>query len=163
MLPARSIRRRGNQMKFTVKSLASFSVPKGKADHIEFDDALSGFGIRFRNGKASWIFQWSIGSGVTRRTTRMKIGIYPALPLEQARKIAAELNSKITLGHDPSAEKRERIEEAQHVAPSHRVRSSPTGHPPTAGTACASLRRSGGYEAQSFTGAVDKILSYRAR
>lgn len=42
----------------------------------------------------------------------MKIGIYPALPLEQARKIAAELNSKITLGHDPSAEKRERIEEA---------------------------------------------------
>jgi len=25
------------------------------------------------------------------------------------------------------------------------------------------LRRSGGYEAQSFTGAVDEILSYRAR
>jgi integrase len=99
-------------MRFTAKALASFSVPKGKADHIEFDDALPGFGIRFRNGKASWIFQWSTGSGVTRRTSRMKIGIYPALPLEQARKIAAELNSKITLGHDPSAEKRERIEEA---------------------------------------------------
>jgi integrase len=99
-------------MKFTAKTLASFSAPKGKADHIEFDDALPGFGIRFRNGKASWIFQWSTGSGVARRTTRMKIGIYPALPLEQARKIAAELNSKITLGHDPSAEKRERIEEA---------------------------------------------------
>jgi integrase len=99
-------------MKFTAKSLATFSAPKGKADHIEFDDALPGFGIRFRNGKASWIFQWSTGSGVTRRTTRMKIGIYPALSLEQARKIAAELNSKITLGHDPSAEKRERIEEA---------------------------------------------------
>jgi integrase len=99
-------------MKFTSKSVASFNVPKGKTDHIEFDDALPGFGIRFRNGKASWIFQWSTGSGVTRRTTRMKIGIYPALPLEQARKIAAELNSKITLGHDPSAEKRERIEEA---------------------------------------------------
>jgi integrase len=99
-------------MKFTAKSLASFSVPKGKSDHIEFDDALPGFGIRFRNGKASWIFQWSTGSGVTRRTTRMKIGIYPALALGQAKKIAAELNSKITLGHDPSAEKRERIEEA---------------------------------------------------
>jgi len=99
-------------MKFTAKSLASFSAPKGKADHIEFDDALPGFGIRFRNGKASWIFQWSTGSGVARRTTRMKIGIYPSLPLQQARKIAAELNSKITLGHDPSAEKRERIEEA---------------------------------------------------
>jgi len=99
-------------MKFTAKSLASFSAPKGKADHIEFDDALPGFGIRFRNGKTSWIFQWSTGSGVARRTTRMKIGIYPALPLQQARKIAAELNSKITLGHDPSAEKRERIEDA---------------------------------------------------
>jgi integrase len=99
-------------MKFTSKSVVSFNVPKGKTDHIEFDDALPGFGIRFRNGKASWIFQWSTGSGVARRTTRMKIGIYPALPLEQARKIAAELNSKITLGHDPSAEKRERIEEA---------------------------------------------------
>jgi integrase len=99
-------------MKFTAKTLATFSAPKGKADHIEFDDALPGFGIRFRSGKASWIFQWSTGSGVTRRTKRMKLGIYPALPLEQARKIAAELNSKITLGHDPSAEKRERIEEA---------------------------------------------------
>ena len=99
-------------MKFTAKSLASFSVPKGKSDHIEFDDALPGFGIRFRNEKASWIFQWSRGSGVTRRTTRLKIGIYPALPLGQARKIAAELNSKITLGHDPAAEKRERIEDA---------------------------------------------------
>ena len=50
----------------------------------------------------------------------------------------------------------------QHAALSHRVRSSPTGHPPTAGTACASLRRSGGYEAQSLTGAVEEILSYRA-
>ena len=99
-------------MKFTAKSLASFSIPKGKSDHIEFDDALPGFGIRFRNEKASWIFQWSTGSGVTRRTTRLKIGIYPALPLGQARKIAAELNSKITLGHDPAAEKRERIEDA---------------------------------------------------
>jgi integrase len=99
-------------MRFTAKALASFSVPKGKADHIEFDDALPGFGIRFRNEKASWIFQWSTGSGVTRRTKRLKIGIYPALPLEQARKIAAELNSKIMLGHDPAAEKRERIEDA---------------------------------------------------
>jgi hypothetical protein len=99
-------------MKFTAKSLASFSVPKGKSDHIEFDDALPGFGIRFRNEKASWIFQWSTGSGVTRRTKRLKIGIYPAFPLEQARKIAAELNSKILLGHDPAAEKRERIEDA---------------------------------------------------
>ena len=71
-------------MEFTAKSLASFSIPKGKSDHIEFDDALPRFGIRFRNEKASWIFQWSTGSGVTRQTKRLKIGIYPALPLGQA-------------------------------------------------------------------------------
>jgi integrase len=99
-------------MKFTVKSLASFSVPTGKTDHIEFDDALPGFGIRFRNGKATWVYQWSTGSGVTRRTKRMTIGKFPAFPLEQARKLAAELDSRVTLGHDPVAEKRERIEDS---------------------------------------------------
>lgn len=99
-------------MKFTSKSVASFSVPKGKTDHIEFDDALPGFGIRFRNGKATWVYQWSTGSGVTRSTKRMTIGKFPALPLEQARKLAAELDSRVTLGHDPAAEKRERIEDS---------------------------------------------------
>jgi integrase len=99
-------------MKFTSKSVASFSVPKGKTDHIEFDDALPGFGIRFRNEKATWVYQWSTGSGATRSTKRMTIGKFPALPLEQARKLAAELDSRVTLGHDPAAEKRERIEDS---------------------------------------------------
>src|SRR5215471_3661597 len=99
-------------MKFTSKSVASFSVPKGKTDHNEFDDALPGFGIRFRNGKATWVYQWSTGSGVTRTTKRMTIGKFPALPLERARKLAAELDSRVTLGYDPAAEKRERIEDS---------------------------------------------------
>jgi integrase len=99
-------------MKFTSKSVKSFSVPKGKTDHIEFDDALPGFGIRFRNGKATWVYQWSRGSGVTRSTKRMTIGKFPALPLEQARKQAAEWDSRVTLGYDPASEKRERIEDS---------------------------------------------------
>ena len=65
-------------MKLTAKGLATYR-PSGKSDHIVFDEDIAGFGLRFRDGRQSWIFQYAIGSGVGRITRRVKIGDYPAL------------------------------------------------------------------------------------
>ena len=93
-------------MKFTDKSIATFQPPAGKADHIEFDDDLAGFGFRIRDGKKSWVFQYSIGSGATRSSPRLKLGNYPALPLRKARSIAEDLHAKVRLGGHPAADKK---------------------------------------------------------
>ena len=49
-------------MRFTQATINSFKPPKGKADHVEFDDAMAGFGVRFRNGGPGTFFiQYKIG------------------------------------------------------------------------------------------------------
>jgi hypothetical protein len=37
-------------MRLTIKSAGSIKLPKGKTDHIEFDDDILGFGLRIREG-----------------------------------------------------------------------------------------------------------------
>ena len=53
----------------------------GKNDHIEWDDALPGFGLRIRNGRATWIVQYKIGS----RHRRITLGTTEMLTADQAR------------------------------------------------------------------------------
>jgi hypothetical protein len=43
-------------MKLTTQTIASYRPPEGK-DHIVFDEELSGFGLRYRNGRRTWVFQ----------------------------------------------------------------------------------------------------------
>jgi integrase len=93
-------------MRFTDRYIATLQPPVGKADYIEFDDDLSGFGFRIRDGKKSWVFQYSIGSGATRTSPRLKLGDYPGLPLRKARSIAQDLHAKVHLGGHPAADKK---------------------------------------------------------
>jgi integrase len=90
-------------VKFTVTSTAALRLPAGKSDHIEFDDEIPGFGIRFREGGARWVFQYKIGA----KHRRMTLGRYPALKVPDARKQAEELHAKVKLGLDPAGEKAE--------------------------------------------------------
>ena len=91
-------------MKFTAKTTDALQLPPGKKDFIAFDDQLAGFGLRLREGGArGWVFQYAVGG----RQRRMVIGRAPALPLERARAIAAELHAKVLLGGDPAGEKAE--------------------------------------------------------
>ena len=43
-------------MKFTQARVNSLKPPAGKADHEEIDEAMPGFGIRFRNGGSGTYF-----------------------------------------------------------------------------------------------------------
>jgi hypothetical protein len=56
-------------MKFNQANVRTIPLPEGKTDHIVFDEAKSGFGVRVRpSGKAvtrSYIVQYKIG-GKTR-------------------------------------------------------------------------------------------------
>jgi integrase len=89
-------------VKLSVKNAASVSLPAGKTDHLVFDDAIPGFGIRLREGGSkTWIFQYS----VAHQQRRMVIGKATAIPADRARQIASELYAKVKLGHDPAADK----------------------------------------------------------
>jgi hypothetical protein len=70
-------------MKLTVKEIAAYAPPQGK-DRIVFDQDLPGFGLRYRNGHRTWVFQYAHGSGASRVNGRITIGEYPALPPAKA-------------------------------------------------------------------------------
>jgi integrase len=91
-------------MKFTVKSIAGLRLPEGKADHIEWDDDLPGFGLRLREGGSrNWVFQYALGQ----KQRRMSLGSATAITLVKARETASELHAKVRLGHDPAGQKAE--------------------------------------------------------
>jgi integrase len=97
-------------MKLTAKALATHKA-SNKSDYIVFDDEIAGFGLRFRDGRNSWVFQYAIGAGAERITRRIKIGDYPALSPARAREEAEDLHAKVHLHGDPAIERRKnRIE-----------------------------------------------------
>jgi integrase len=95
-------------MKLTEKEIAKYRPPEGKADHIVFDETLPGFGLRFRDGKRTWLYQYATGSGETRINGRLTLGAYPALSPAKARSTAEDLYAKVRLGQHPAAEKKAR-------------------------------------------------------
>jgi integrase len=75
---------------------------KHKSDFVAWDDELSGFGLRVRDGKQTWIFQYKIGE----RQHRMRLG-GPELTCNQARRLAetqrgAVSRAKLGEGIDPA-------------------------------------------------------------
>ena len=93
-------------MKLTREAVARYRPPQGKADHIIFDEDLSGFGLRYRAGKRTWIYQYAFGTGEERVNARMTLGEYPALPATKARSQAEDLYAKVRLGQHPASDKK---------------------------------------------------------
>jgi integrase len=101
-------------MKLTTQTIANYHPPEGK-DHIVFDEELSGFGLRYRNGKRTWIYQYAFGSGDARVNARMTLGEFPALPATKARETAQDLYAKVRLGQHPAAEKKQNRQEHRNT------------------------------------------------
>jgi integrase len=83
---------------------------------IVWDTKLPGFGLRTRNGKRTWIFQYKIGN----QNRRIKLG-GPELTRDRARQLAQAEKGKLAeakLGHglDPAAEREKRKTEAKPQA-----------------------------------------------
>jgi integrase len=86
-------------------TVAGLKLDDGKTDQIVFDADMKGFGFRMRRDgvrlRRSWIVQYRIKG----RTRRFRIGDYPTITADQARKKAQTLLAKARLGEDPQSEK----------------------------------------------------------
>src|SRR5262249_34010214 len=101
-------------MKITAKTIAGLKLPGRKTDAIYFDDDMPGFGIRLRVSgqqvRRAWFAQYrSFG-----RTRRVLLGSAEVLGAEQARVAAKKVLARVTLGHDPQAEKAARRQRDAH-------------------------------------------------
>ncbi|MFO1099755.1 MAG: site-specific integrase [Xanthobacteraceae bacterium] len=89
-------------MKLSARTTAGLKLPTGKTDHIVFDDAVPGFGLRLREGGGrSWVYQYALGT----KQRRIMIGKATAMTADKAREIAEVLHAKVRLGGDPAGEK----------------------------------------------------------
>jgi integrase len=91
-------------MKLTKHSVAELVLPPGKTEHVEWDDALPGFGLRLRKSKRgvskTYRIQYRVGSH--QRSKHLDVR---KVKLEDARKVANKLFAQAHLGVDPAAEK----------------------------------------------------------
>jgi integrase len=88
--------------------------PKGKTDHIIWDDRLAGFGLRIRKGakgvRKLWILQYR---DALRETRRYIIGTVDELGSAKARETAADMLAGIRLGTYPHAEREKERDRAE--------------------------------------------------
>jgi integrase len=88
-------------MKLTNETISALQMPAGKADHIEWDDSLPGFGVRMRGTSKRWTVQYRVGT----QQRRESLGDVRKVRLEDARKIARQRFAQVELGADPAAER----------------------------------------------------------
>ncbi len=81
--------------------LTKLPLPPGKNDHIEWDDALPGFGVRLRPTKRVFVVQYRVG----RQQRRESLGDVRKISLAAAHKIAKKRFAQVELGIDPAADR----------------------------------------------------------
>src|SRR6516165_10045809 len=96
---------KGRQHTLDRATVAGFKLDDGKSDQIFFDADMKGFGFRMRLDGARLRRTWVVQYRIRNRTRRLRIGDYPTITADQARKKAKEALAKVQLGQDPQAEK----------------------------------------------------------
>jgi integrase len=97
--------------KLSAKTVAK-PLPKGKTDHIIFDTAIPGFGLRIRDGGTrTWLFQYKLAGS----THRMNLGRATAIKPEDARREALRCYNSVQQGGHPAAAKALQKVQAAHT------------------------------------------------
>lgn len=92
-------------MRFTQAAVHGFKPPVGKTDHIEFDDAMPGFGLRVQAGGSKvYIIQYKIGT----KSRRLSLGNAAKVTLESARDDARQKFAMVARKVDPANERAKR-------------------------------------------------------
>jgi integrase len=105
-------------MKLTQRSLAEVKRLAGKkSDFTVWDDITKGFGLRLRDGRYNWIFQYKFGAD----HWRIKLGTFPSLTCDEARKRAEALkgqvaDAKLGRGLHPALEREKQKHESKPKA-----------------------------------------------
>ncbi len=84
-------------------------VPTGKAQIILWDGAVTGFGLRCLGGGAkTWIYVYRGGGGGRKAVSQtLRLGSWPEVTADAARKAASRYAGVVAHGRDPAAERRE--------------------------------------------------------
>lgn len=99
-------------MKLSTTTVSKARLPSGKTDHIEWDDDISGLGLRLREGGSrSFIFQYKLGT----KQRRMALGVATPETVARARRTAGELHARVKLGQDPASDKVEAQRQASET------------------------------------------------
>lgn len=89
-------------MNLTKTTVSKIKLAPGKSDQIFYDDEVTGFGLRIREGGSrKWIFDYRLG-GIKRR---LVIGSAGAMDVDQARAKARKAHVAVDDGEDPAVEK----------------------------------------------------------
>lgn len=89
-------------MNLTKTTVSKIKLVTGKSDQIFYDDEVTGFGLRVREGGSrKWIFDYRLG-GVKRR---LVLGSAGAMDVDQARAKARKAHVAVDDGEDPAVEK----------------------------------------------------------
>lgn len=86
-------------MRFTQAACETLTIPKGKTDHIEWDESMPGFGIRFQNGggNPSYTIKFRVGT-----KQRLKsLGRVSQVKLTAAKAMASKLFGEAVQNIDP--------------------------------------------------------------
>lgn len=90
--------------RLTSRSVKGF-LP-GPKRYLVHDTEIAGFRLSVsKTGKKSFSFRYRVGGGRTGTIREPKIGDYPAMTPEQARRIAQSWAAEVRLGADPSGER----------------------------------------------------------
>src|SRR5262245_61453341 len=84
-------------------------VPIGKTQTILWDSAVTGFGLRcLAGGAKTWVLVYRPAGGGRRATSQtLKLGSWPRVSAEAARKAARVHAGAVANGRDPAGERRE--------------------------------------------------------
>lgn len=97
-------------MRFTKASVESLVMPPGKGEHYVWDEGLKGLAVKLNpGGSRNYLVQYRDQGGSTRRVVIGKVGV---VSLDDARKHARVLLSKVQTGTDPHAERMARRAQA---------------------------------------------------
>jgi hypothetical protein len=89
---------------FTKITIAKMHCPTGKQETLFWDASCRGFGLRaLASGRRTWIYQYRDEHN---RTRRIALGDVSAVTLEAARQAARQHAAGVTLGANPSTERK---------------------------------------------------------
>src|ERR1700722_5561119 len=93
---------RADPVKFTEANVKSFKLPAGKADHIEFDETMPGFGLRVRSGGGKYyVAQYRVGT----RSGRTTLGNASKVTLADAKVHAKKVFDLVAAKINPSTQR----------------------------------------------------------
>jgi integrase len=93
------------KLKLDTKTVAGLALAKGRDEEIAWDTELEGFGLRLRRGAGALRRTYVAQYRANGRTRRVTLGTAERLTPTQARDGARRILARVSLGHDPQAEK----------------------------------------------------------